>query len=413
MNIFSGTNTLREAYCVFISLFNKDVMSSNDARKRYEKKLREYLESRQVYAFASGRMALFSALKSVSDSGEIILPSFTCSVVPEAILHAGYRPVYCDINTYDYNIDPHKIESLITPDTRAIYAQHTFGNMCDIDQILAIAKKYSLLVIEDAALSLGAKHNGKHSGTIGDFGYFSTDRSKVICTGQGGILTINNKSYLHSSDREHKATSHLSGKLNRVMAIAFILDVVLYHPNFYWIGKYLHAIFVRIKLISYPTDGSPSNLISRGVPYPVLASGILSEVGMMQLDKIGSNLKNREKLSLKINKILKIYTDNYIKQEENVFLRYSFLVKNRDFWEREFSSVINLGIWFKTVISGIDKKSGFQDVGYVMGENSNSEYCAKHIFNIPTHNHISFNKIEHLLIRLKESGDIITKERVL
>ena len=103
------------------------------------------------------------------------------------------KPIYCDIKDDDYNIDISKIEELITPKTKVLYAQHTFGQMCDINSIKKIAKKYKLIIIEDAAGALGSKQSANNAGTIGDFGYFSTDRTKVINTGLGGIVTVNNE----------------------------------------------------------------------------------------------------------------------------------------------------------------------------------------------------------------------------
>ena len=186
----------------------------------------------------------------------------------------------------------------------------------------------------------------------------------------------------------------------------------MYHPRIYWIGRYVHVILEKLNLLTFLDDRFPLDLNGKDYPYPARLSNILSKIGVMQLNKINSNLKYREALSIKINNVLKIYTEDYIKQDENVFLRYSFLVDNRGYWEKEFSSVINLGIWFKTVIEGMENNA-LEILGYASGQNENSEYCAKHIFNIPTHSNIDFNKIEKLLIRLKESGDILTKERVL
>ena len=90
-----------------------------------------------------------------------------------------------------------------------IYAQHTFGQMCDINSIQELAKKYKLIVVEDAAGALGSEQGKQYAGTIGDFGYFSTDRTKVINTGLGGIVSVNNEKYIKSFNENYRKTPFL------------------------------------------------------------------------------------------------------------------------------------------------------------------------------------------------------------
>jgi dTDP-4-amino-4,6-dideoxygalactose transaminase len=100
-----------------------------------------------------------------------------------------------------------------------------------------------------------------------------------------------------------------------------------------------------------------------------------------------------------------------MKSDKNIFLRYSFLVKNRDYWENKFSSKIDLSIWFKTIAYG--RKSNFEEINYKVGSNKISEKVCKNIFNLPTHNQIKTEKLKSLLSELKNSADIITKENIL
>ena len=413
MNIFSGTNDFDEIKKV-INLFKTDEIVNGSYIKEYENLLKIKLKSKNIYTFASGRMGFYSILKSIGikKNDEIIIPSYTCIVVPNAIIYSGAKPIYCDINEYDFNIDVNKIESLITEKTKVIYAQHTFGQMCDIEKIMKIADKYKLLVIEDTALAIGAKSNNKFAGTIGDFGYYSTDRSKVINTGLGGIVSVNNEEYLDSFEKYYEDVPFLDEEHTKKIARTFIINLITLNPNIYWIGKFLNLVFTKLGMMTYFLDEKFTDLnkIER-YPYPARLSNIFAKIGLSQIDKLDENIINRKKIATYYNDILKIYSDDYINDDRNIFLRYSFLVNNRDYWEKRFSSKIDLSIWFKTIASG--KNENFEEIGYMIGTNKVSEYVCEHIFNLPTHNNIRPEKLKELLIELKNSGDIITKEQNL
>ena len=136
-------------------------------------------------------MSLYVILEvlGIGPGDEIILPAFTSVVVPNAMIYRGVKPVYVDIEAVTYNIDVSKIEEKITPKTKAIYAQHTFGIVFSMEVIGGIAEKHGLYVIEDCAHALGASLNGRMAGTLGHVAYFSTDHSKVISTSSGSMIT--------------------------------------------------------------------------------------------------------------------------------------------------------------------------------------------------------------------------------
>ena len=413
MNIFSGTNSIAEIKSIFRLLRTTRIVTGSSI-KSYTDILEEKLKSKNIYTFASGRMGFYSILKSlnIQENDEIIIPSYTCVVVPNAIIYSNANPIYCDINQDDFNIDISKIESLITENTKVLYAQHTFGQMCDIESIMKIAKKYGLVVIEDTALALGARLDNKFAGTIGDFGYYSTDRSKVINTGLGGVVSVNNEKYLDDFDKEYSNIPFLDKKYTKKIIYTFILNLITLHPSFYWLGKFLNAIFSKLKIMTYFLDESFHDFKSiKNYPYPAKLSNIFAKIGISQIKTLDSNLSNRKNIVKYYNDILGIYSKEYFDSSQNIFLRYSFLINNRDYWEKRFSSKIDLSIWFKTIASG--KNNNFNEIGYEIGSNQVSEYVCKHIFNLPTHNNIKPKKLKKLLIELKKSGDIITKEKIL
>jgi dTDP-4-amino-4,6-dideoxygalactose transaminase len=408
LNVYSGTNNFSEMKRVAKKLLSNSELVRSDANERYISLLQSKFNSEAIFPFATGRMGFYTILASLKlpKDSEVIIPSYTCVVVPNAILYAGAKPIYCDINCNDFNIDVSKIESLITPRTKVLYAQHTFGQMCDIEAIKAIAKRYDLVVIEDVALSLGARHGEQYAGTIGDFGYFSTDRTKVINTSTGGFVSVNNPKYRADFEAIYEKVPYLSEKFTRKLARTFLIDLIMMHPYTYWLGKFTNPLFRKLGIIQYFLDERKHHKEEiTEYPYPARLSSILAEIGISQIEDLERNLAHRKKMADYYNRIFQIYDDSYIHDPKNLFLRYSFLIKNRDKWEKRFAKRIDLSIWFKTIAAG--KESCFTQICYTPAQNRYSEYVAEHIFNLPTHYLIDSDYIEDLLYALKESGDII------
>lgn len=156
-----------------------------------EKRLKEYLGVNEVSLFTNGHMALYSALKVLDLKGEVITTPFSFSSTTHAIVQNGLTPVFCDINPQNYTIDADKIENLITDKTCAIVPVHVYGQVCDVEKIEKIAKKYKLKVIYDAAHAFGVQVNGRGIGTYGDISMFSFHATKVFNTIEGGALVYN------------------------------------------------------------------------------------------------------------------------------------------------------------------------------------------------------------------------------
>lgn|SRR3990167_10976629 len=164
----------------------------------FSEKLSQEIKKRFNVEFAlptsSGTAALELACDCLLRQGdEVILPSFTFSSCANAIMLAGAKPIFCDIDIKTYNIDPAEIEKKITKKTKAIMVVHYAGLACDMDKIMKIAKRHKLFVIEDAAHALGAKYKGKMLGTIGDIGCYSFHGTKNAASGEGGLFVTNNK----------------------------------------------------------------------------------------------------------------------------------------------------------------------------------------------------------------------------
>lgn len=158
-----------------------------------EAALGDYLDADNLLLTVNGHMALELALQAMGITGEVITTPFTFVSTTNAIIRNGIKPVFCDINEDDYTIDVTKIESLITDKTTAIMPVHVYGNVCDIEEIDKIAKKYNLKVIYDAAHTFGVTYKGKGLASYGDAVCYSFHATKVFNTIEGGAICIKEK----------------------------------------------------------------------------------------------------------------------------------------------------------------------------------------------------------------------------
>lgn len=177
--------------------------------KEFEKKIARFTGAKYVLATSSCTTALHSSLVAlgIGPGDEVIVPAFTFAASANVVEHQRARPVFVDINPKTFNIDPLKIEKVITEKTKAIMPVHLFGLSADMGRIMKIAKKHKLFVIEDAACALGTKYRDKHVGTFGDIGCFSFHPRKPITTAEGGMIITNSKKLAQKliSLRDHGA----------------------------------------------------------------------------------------------------------------------------------------------------------------------------------------------------------------
>ncbi|MBI5357975.1 DegT/DnrJ/EryC1/StrS family aminotransferase, partial [Candidatus Saccharibacteria bacterium] len=163
----------------------------------------EYCGTKYALAVNSGTAAIHCALfaAGVGEGDEVITTPFSFIATINPILMVGAKPVLADIEENSFNIDPSKIEGLITKNTKAIIVVHLYGQPANVDQISKIAKKHNIKIIEDACQAIGAEYRGKKAGNLGDLGCFSLYATKNIMCGEGGIVTTNDEEYANAIKR--------------------------------------------------------------------------------------------------------------------------------------------------------------------------------------------------------------------
>ncbi|MEG1300389.1 MAG: DegT/DnrJ/EryC1/StrS family aminotransferase [Erysipelotrichaceae bacterium] len=153
-----------------------------------EKQLRKLMNVENISLFANGHLALELAIQAFNLSGEVITTPFTFASTTHAIVRNGLNPVFCDIDENTYTMDVTKIEKLITEKTSAIIPVHVYGNICNVEEIEKLAKKYNLKVIYDAAHAFSIKYKGLDIASFGDASMFSFHATKVFNTIEGGAI---------------------------------------------------------------------------------------------------------------------------------------------------------------------------------------------------------------------------------
>jgi perosamine synthetase len=160
---------------------------------RFEELFKQHLGVQYAIATSSctGALHMGMAALGIGPGDEVIMADTNWIATASPIVNLGAKPVFVDILSDSWCIDPEKAEAAITPNTKAIVAVHLYGNLCDMDRLLAIGEKYGIPVIEDAAEAIGSVYHGKRAGSMGKFGSFSFHGTKTLTTGEGGMFVTN------------------------------------------------------------------------------------------------------------------------------------------------------------------------------------------------------------------------------
>ena len=405
---FQTLKTSDSILAIWYAILNVVGIRVNETKRlQFLKKVQSVFKSEASFLFGSARSALYSILKSLEfeDQSEVILSGFTCDVVPNAIIQAGMKPVYSDINPTNYGMSPTSLEKSITPKTKAVVIQHTFGIPCDINVLLDIARKHSLYVIEDCAVSLCTKYDGQLTGTFGDAAIFSFELSKTITSCRGGLLTINNGNMLAGKKvtQFYETNVPEQEKKYRIKTLMQLgLSGLFYHPRLLPVGKYLIAALLKMNLFLYSTSPEekraqlPKNYLHRlSEEQCVILSRQWEQLpAIMEQSKVNSfyYISNCAEM-------LKDEFVEYVKKHEINMIRFPLITKKRDDIVRSFSKEsFELGLWFSAPISSITTDQ--EIFGYTKGQCPVSEIVCDEIINLPVHPRVRISDMDELITRL-------------
>lgn len=172
-------------------------IAQGDVVENFENRFAAYIGTKYAVATTNGTSALHTALSAagLQQGDEVITTPFSFVASANSIIYCGAKPVFSDVNISDFNLNVNLIENSITDRTKAILVVHLYGQPAEMEKLIELCQKYKILLVEDACQAHGAKYNGRRVGGLGDLGCFSFYPTKNITTGEGGMVTTNNKSF--------------------------------------------------------------------------------------------------------------------------------------------------------------------------------------------------------------------------
>lgn len=378
------------------------------ANTTYKIALADYLSvsSENISFFWKGRVALYALMKAygIKKDDEVILPAFTCVVVPNAIIYCQAKPVYVDINPQTLNCDAEEIRKKITQKTKFIIAQNTFGLSSDLDAIMVIAKEKNIIVIEDCTHGLGGFYKGRKNGTIADASFFSTQWNKPFSTGIGGMAFVHDKDVAEKMKSIEK-TSKAPSFLERVqLSVLLSVRSIMKAPAVYWPMIKLYRFLSKNNLVVGSSQGNE-------LDNPILPDDFLKQManvqlkkGISELMKLNQYVSHRVKVAAQYDEALRKLGFKINSNSDNAYLKYPLLVKDRKlFFELAAKKNIELGDWFISPIHPITEQ--FHLWQYDYGKFPIAEYVSAQIVNLPTHIDMGPKAVERVLSFLNENKD--------
>ncbi len=242
------------------TVFSNSKYSDNTSIQKFERHFAKYLQGKYCIGVGNKKEAFITALHALNlpTGSEIIIPNNTNESLSNIIIHYGYKIIYCNCEKEYNTIDIKNIHSIITSNTSAILAIHSYGYSCEMNTLLKIANKYKLKIIEDCSQAIGTKYKNKAVGTIGDIGIFEFSPETILGTyGQGGAIVTNNlhlakqcQAIIEPNDIKNKKTHQLQSRLDNLEAA--ILDIKLNHLNFWIKSRQTNADFYFQQLQNIP-----------------------------------------------------------------------------------------------------------------------------------------------------------------
>ncbi|MBI4359202.1 MAG: aminotransferase class I/II-fold pyridoxal phosphate-dependent enzyme [Candidatus Nealsonbacteria bacterium] len=384
-------------------LFKPWLWKKNNRAEKLEESFRKRLPINQAIAFNSGRTALLAILESLNleKGSEVLLQAFTCNAVVNPVRWTGFKPVFVDINEKTLNIDPVDLERKISPASRVILVQHTFGLAADMEKVSDICQKYNLILIEDCAHSLGATDQGKRLGTLGKAAFFSFGRDKVISSVYGGLAATDD-------DELGKKLKEFQSRLPQPSH--FWIYQQLLHPvltNLLVIPLYGLAGMGKWLLLCLQRIGLLSKAVRRAEKRGEKPAGLDQKMPDALIQLAENQFQKLDRFIAHQKEIARLYDENLANPElilpparsGRIYLRYPLLLKNGK-TDKMLDEARRKGIflddgWRKTVITPPDTDQA--RMGYRAGECPVAERTAQRILNLPTHINVSEKKARRIV----------------
>lgn len=361
-------------------------ISSGKLVREFERKFAELHGVKEAVAVSSGTDALACALAVLYDYGaqrgdEIIVPALSFVATGNAIMHAGFTPVFVDIDRETLDIRPELIEQAITKKTRAILPVHLMGKPADMDSICSIAHKYGILVIEDAAEAHGAEYKGRKVGNLADMACYSLYVAHIITTGEGGIVLTNDpdKAAILRSLRSHGRACKCETCVSNL-------------SSGFCARRFDNPSHTDIRFV-FERHGFSSKM-----------NELEAALGLGSLEYFHDIVEKRRSNFFAMTKVLENYSELFYTIQETNYEKlgphaFPIILKETAPFSRD-------ALVHHLEVNGIDSRNmfqamptqciGFKYLGYKLGEFPEAEYVADHGLHIGVHQDIVPSQIDYL-----------------
>jgi dTDP-4-amino-4,6-dideoxygalactose transaminase len=364
-------------------------MKSNLLAKTFCEQIEAFFGQGRCFLFAKGRVGLYAGLRAMGlpRGSKILMPGYTCMVVPSAVQYAGLTPAYVDIDPETYNLNPALLDSAAPPDIAAIIVQHTYGIPCDMTALGAWAKTKNVPVIEDGCHAFGSCWRGRLCGTFGVFAFMSGQWNKPFSTGLGGLLLVNDPVLADRVAQIIRDEAFVPRAWeNLLLRVQILAHQLLVRPSTAMMTTSLYRVLGRLGLVI----GSSSAGELR-VEMPRRYLGVMAPCqarqGLKEMARIEENIRHRRRLTAFYQVELPRLGFTTIPLpvvDELPLLRYPVRVSNKEeVLSRASRAGVEIGSWFEVPLHPAE--TNMESLGYRQGMCPEAEAASREVVNLPTH----------------------------
>ena len=337
--------------------------------------------------FFKGRVALYAILKAMGlgAGDEIVMPAYTCVVVPNAVLYLGAKPVYVDVDLRTFSARPEAMAAVLSPKVKAVLCQNTYGLSAWVDDIVAMCRERGIRTIEDCTHGYGGTFKGKPNGSWCDAAFYSSQWNKPFSTGLGGFTLVGDRDLAPKVARFCASLPRPSAKL-QIMLWTLMRVRPLISPATYYSFVKAYRYLSRKNLVAGSSSGEELEGIEMPKDYLLGMSGVQKRAAVRALKKLPAVNALRKANGALYTEHLAGSGLNHVAPEfhpDHLFLKYPLLVHDRDgFMRKAEEARISLGDWFRSPLHPVEgdlDKWGFEPERY-----PNAVFAAAHVVNLPT-----------------------------
>jgi len=357
--------------------------------RRFEQAFAQRFGADHAFTFWKGRVAMYAILRAlgVGEGDEVILPGYTCVMDVNPIKYLGARPAYVDIEPVTYNMDVSLLEAKITPKTKVIVAQHTYGYPCEMDAIMDIASRRGITLIEDCCLALGSTYKGRTCGTFGVASYFSFQWNKPFTTGVGGVATTSDADLAKKIEQVCQEDLRAPPTKAALMLAAqrLVYRAVIYPKTTAYITNLFRWLTKKGLVVGSSSTAEFEPKMADDF-FMAMSAG-QARSGLRQLGKLDRNLAHRREMNDIYDELLRqadwpvAEIPEYM---DPVLVRYPVRVADKARAIAEAPSArVELGTWFECPLHPIETPMAMYD--YEDGMCPIAEAACREVVNLPLH----------------------------